>query len=266
MKKIKVNDVELAYRDEGRDEGAQRPVVFLHAFTLSQRMWDEQVAALAPQFRVITLDWRGFGGSGFGEREVTMETFADDLAALLDALQVERATVCGLSMGGYAAFAFYRRHAARVASLILADTKAGADGDEARRARYEMAAAVRRDGVSSLPDQVLGKWLAPETLETRPRVAEQVRAMITGNEAEAVARAQEAMARRADSTPVLGSISCPALVIVGDKDTLTPPSEAEKIAAGVPGARLVTVPAAGHLSNLENPAPFNRALLDFLGS
>jgi 3-oxoadipate enol-lactonase len=262
MKKIKVNDVELAYRDEG----AGNAVVLLHAFALSQRMWDEQVAALAPRVRVITFDWRGFGGSGFGERPVTMETFADDLAGLLDALQVERATICGLSMGGYAAFAFYRRHAARVAALILADTKAGADTDEARRARYEMAAAVRRDGVSSLPGQVLGKWLAPETLEARPHVAEKVRAMIVGNEAEAVARAQEAMAARADSTPVLGNISCPALVIVGEKDALTPPGEAEKIAAGIGGARLVTIPAAGHLSNLENPAPFNRALLEFLGS
>jgi 3-oxoadipate enol-lactonase len=261
MKKIKVNDVELAYRDEG----AGRPVVFLHAFALSQRMWDEQVAALAPHFRAVTLDWRGFGGSSFGERAVTMETFADDLAGLLDALEIERATVCGLSMGGYAAFAFYRRHASRVAALVLADTKAGADTDEARRTRHEMAAAVRREGVASLPDQVLGKWLAPETLEARPHVVERLRAMITGNEAEAVARAQEAMAARADSTPVLASVSCPALVIVGEQDSLTPPAEAEKIAAGIRGARLVTVPAAGHLSNLENPAPFNRALLEFLG-
>jgi 3-oxoadipate enol-lactonase len=260
MKKIKVNDVELAYRDEG----SGHPIVFLHAFPVTQRMWDGQLAALAPAYRVITFDWRGFGESALGERAASMDIFADDLAGLMGALQIERAAVCGLSMGGYAALAFYRKYAARVAALILADTRAGADAEEAKRARYEISDQVLREGLSKLPDQLLPKLLAPDTPTLQPQVAEQVRAMIVNNQAEGVVRAQAAMAERTDSAPLFDKINCPTLVIVGEKDTLTPPSEAEKMRVGIPGAQLKIIPAAGHLSNLERPDAFNQTLSEFL--
>lgn len=129
MKKIKVNDVELAYRDEGTG----KPVVFLHAFPLNQTMWDKQVAEFASSHRVITLDWRGFGESGLNSTPSSLSVFADDLAELLNVLGIEKATICGLSMGGYAAFAFYRKFAERVNALILCDTRATADTEEGKQ-------------------------------------------------------------------------------------------------------------------------------------
>lgn len=260
MKKIQVRDVELAYRDEG----AGRTIVFLHGFALTQRAWDEQLAALALKYRVITLDWRGFGESTVGNRPPSIEAFADDLAGLLDALKIDRATICGLSMGGYAAFAFYCKFADRVESLILADTRAGVDAEAAKRTRYEMAATVRREGLAAMPDQVLPKWVAPSTLETRPQVVARVRSMIVNNQPEGVARAQEAMAERADSIPLLPNIRCRTLVIVGAEDALTPLNEARLMSDSIPGARLEVIPDAGHLSNLEQPTAFNRAVAEFL--
>lgn len=260
MKKIKVNDVDLAYRDEGAGEA----IVFLHAFALTQRMWDEQVEAFATKCRVITFDWRGFGESTLGEQNTSMDVFADDLAGLLDALQIECATICGLSMGGYAAFAFYRKYGSRVASLILADTRAGNDTEEAKLARYKMAERVRREGLSFLPDEVLSKWLAPSTISNRPRVVEQVRSMIINNQPAGVVSAQTAMAERLDSTPLLAQIRCPTLVIVGEQDSLTPLSEAEKICTAIPAAHLKVINDSGHLSNIEQPEFFNQAIVAFL--
>lgn len=142
MKKIKVNDVEVAYRDEGPGQ----PIVFLHAFPLDQSMWDEQFTEFASNHRVITLDWRGFGKSDMSSIHSSMPVFADDLAGLLNFLAIEKATICGLSMGGYAAFAFYRNYAERVNAVILCDTRAAADNDEGKRGRYEMAELARTNG------------------------------------------------------------------------------------------------------------------------
>jgi len=260
MKRIKINDVELACRDEGWGV----PVVLLHAFPLDQRMWDEQVAAFAARHRVVTFDWRGFGRSTLGETASTMEVFADDVAGLLDALEIERAVICGLSMGGYAAFAFYRKYAERVAALILADTRPGPDTDEGKRGRYEMAELARCSGASALVEKMIPKLLGATTQQTKPHIVERVRAMIESNNAEGIARALHGMAERADSTELLAQINCPTLVIVGSEDGLTSPSEAEKMSQGISGARLVTIAGAGHLSNLEQPDEFNRAVSDFL--
>ena len=131
--------MEICYRDEGKGQ----PLVFLHAFPLDQSMWDDQVSHFATGYRVITLDWRGFGKSSLGEGPSTMAAFASDLAGLLDSLKIERATICGLSMGGYAAMAFLREHGHRVQALVLADTRATADTDEARQNRLKMAALAR---------------------------------------------------------------------------------------------------------------------------
>jgi pimeloyl-ACP methyl ester carboxylesterase len=259
MKRIRVNGVELAYRDEGKGE----PLVFLHAFPLNQEMWDEQMAAFAPEYRVVSFDWRGFGESAVGDGTSTMEVLADDLAGLLDGLSIKRATICGLSMGGYSAFAFYRKYADRVASLILADTRAGTDTEEGRRGRYEMAELVRQSGPSALLEKMIPRLLGTTTQQTKPRVVDRVREMIEANRPEGIAAALIGMAERADSTELLGQISCPALVLAGSKDALTPPSEAQRMSEAMQ-AQLKVIQAAGHLSNLEQSAEFNRAMGGFL--
>lgn len=260
MNKIAVNGVQLAYRDVGAGE----PIVFLHAFPLNQTMWDEQVAALSRNYRVITFDWRGFGSSEAGEVEVTMNVFADDLAALLDGLQIERATICGLSMGGYAAFAFYRKYAHRVKALILADTRASADTEEGKQGRYEMAELVRKSGAAALVEPMTPKLLGATSLQNNPALVERVQSMIRGAQAEGVARALQGMAQREEATDLLAQITCPTLIIVGNEDKLTPPSDAEKMSQTIPDAQLEVIATAGHLSNLEQSETFSRLVAAFL--
>lgn len=260
MNKITAGGVQLAYHDMGAGE----PIVFLHAFPLNQTMWNEQVAALSRNYRVITFDWRGFGASDAGETEVTMNVFADDLAALLDELQIERAIICGLSMGGYAAFAFYRQYAHRVKALILADTRASADTEEGKKGRYEMAELARQSGAAALVESMTPKLLGVTSLQNKPTLVERVQQMIRAAQSEGVARALLGMAQRDDATNLLAHITCPTLIIVGSEDKLTPPSDAEKMSQMIPHARLEVIATAGHLSNLEQSETFNRLVADFL--
>jgi 3-oxoadipate enol-lactonase len=260
MKKIKVNDVELAYRDEG----SGKPLVFLHAFPLNQTMWDEQVAEFASSHRVITFDWRGFGESGMSSTQSSMPVFADDLAELLNLLEIENATICGLSMGGYAAFAFYRKYAERVNGLILCDTRATADNDEGKRGRYEMAELARIKGASAIGEKMIPKLIGETTLKNHPNVADRIRSMIEAAHPEGIAQALIGMAQRENSTDLLPQISCPTLIVVGAQDKLTPPPDAENLARSITASSLDVINNAGHLSNLEQPASFNQAIGKFL--
>ena len=260
MNKVKVNDVELAFRDEGKGS----PVVFLHAFPLNQSMWDEQLAEFSGTHRIITFDWRGFGDSSLGVSDSTMPQFADDLAGLLDRLGIGSATICGLSMGGYAAFAFCRKYPARVNALILCDTRAVTDTEEGKRARFETADLARSQGASAIAELMIPKLLGETTLNTRPQIAERVRTMIETANPEGIARALIGMAGRDDSTDLLAKINCPTLVVVGEEDTLTSPSESEKMSAAIRGSQLAVISKAGHLANLESATDFNRIVGDFL--
>jgi pimeloyl-ACP methyl ester carboxylesterase len=259
MNTAAINGIEMAYHDEGDGQA----LLLVHAFPLSSAMWVRQIAALAPRCRVLAPDLRGFGETARGGAATGLDQMADDLAALLDHLAIERATVAGLSMGGYITFALWRRHRARIAGLILADTRAGADSAEAKQAREENARLVEGAGPSPLADQMLPKLLAPSA--TTP-VCDEVRGIIVNNDRAGVAAALRAMAARPDSTPLLSAIDVPTLVVVGSEDALTPPKEAHLLHDGIAGSRLVEIPGAGHLSNMENPEVFNNALAEFLMS
>lgn len=260
MKKLKINNVELAYRDEG----AGQAIVFLHAFPLNQSMWENQVAEFQSTNRVITFDWRGFGASDLGSKNHGLTDFADDLAGLLDQLKIQSATICGLSMGGYSAFAFYRKYANRVKALILCDTRATADTDEGKAARYEMAELARQRGASALVEPMIAKLLGETTLKSRPQVVEQVKEMIEAAHPEGIAQALIGMAERPDSTELLAKVTCPTLVIVGEEDKLTPPSDAEKMHQAIASSQLQVISKAGHLPNLEEPSDFNQTIRSFL--
>jgi pimeloyl-ACP methyl ester carboxylesterase len=260
--KKKIGGIELAWEEAGRG----LPVVLLHAFPVNRRMWAPQREPLAARYRVITPDFRGHGESGLPEEDSTMERLAEDVRGLLDEMKLERVVLGGLSMGGYAAFAFLRRHADRVAALILADTRAGADTEDGKKARYDNAALAEKEGAAAIAERLLPKLLGASTHASQPGLVASVREMILTTPPAGIARALRGMAARPDSTPLLGSIRMPTLVLVGEEDTLTPPAESAAMARAIPGATLVKLPAAGHLSNLEQPAAFTRALEDFLGS
>jgi pimeloyl-ACP methyl ester carboxylesterase len=258
MPKASVNGTELHYRDSGTSKDV---VLLLHAFPLHSGMWSRQIAALSGRHRVIAPDYRGLGKSAVPPEASTMELLAQDVRALLQHLRVERAAVAGLSMGGYLAFELYRQAPALFRGLALCDTKAGADTDEGKANREQFAKTTIERGLSWVADELVPKLLRPQP---DPAVMKEVRSLISEGTPAGVAAAQRGMARRPDSTPTLATISCPTLVIVGAEDTLTPPAESEKLAKAVKGAKLVKVPKAGHLANLENPEAFNAALTAFV--
>jgi pimeloyl-ACP methyl ester carboxylesterase len=252
----------LAY--DVRGEGPA--VLFLHAFPLSLGMWEGEALALQATHRVIRFDCRGFGASPPGDGLLTMERIADDAAALLDHLGVGRAVVCGLSMGGYAAFAMVRRHADRLRGLVLADTRAGADSEEGRQARASLAERVGREGAAAAAEAFLPKLLGETTHRERPDVVARVRADILRASPRGIRDALAGLAARADSTSTLREVRVPALVVCGVEDVLTPVSEARAMAEAIPGSRLDLLAGAGHLANLEAPAAFQGSLLGFLAS
>jgi 3-oxoadipate enol-lactonase len=257
----------ISGREIGYDDvGDGPPLLLLHAFPLSRRMWAPQIAALSGRMRCIAPDTRGFGESA-AEPPFTMDRYADDAIELLDALGVsERVAVCGLSMGGYVSFALWHRHADRVRALVLADTRATADTPEGKRKRAAMIELARSRGAAAVAEQQAPALLSKRTAERCPELLDTVRTMITAQSPEAIVGASEAMMHRPDSTPTLGTITVPTLIIVGSDDTVTPPSDAETMHRAIPGSRLERIPNAGHLSNLERPAAFNAVLAEFLDS
>ena len=244
--------------------GSGPALLLLHAFPLGLSMWDAQAEALSTTHRVVRFDARGFGGSAVGEGPLTMERIADDGALLLDHLGIEKAVVGGCSMGGYAAFAFVRRHPQRLAGLVLQDTRAGADAAEAKANRATLAAKVLAEGAAAAAEALLPKLVGETTHRERPDLVSGLRERILAATPQGIANALHGLAARADSRETLPSIAAPTLVLVGAEDVLTPPSEAATMAAAIPRARLDVIPGAGHLANLENPAAVNAALRAFL--
>jgi pimeloyl-ACP methyl ester carboxylesterase len=245
-------------------EGTGPAILFLHAFPLNLRMWDAQARALLPTHQVVRFDARGFGETPPGDGLLTMERIADDAIALLDHLGISKATVCGLSMGGYATFALVRRHPERVKALVLADTRTAADSPDAKRSRSTQADTVRKQGPSGIVDGFLQKAVGDTTRKERPEVVARVREMILAAPTRGIVDALAGLAARADSGPTLREIKVPALVVCGTEDALTPVADSEAIHHGIPGSRLDLIPRSGHLSALEDPGAFNRALLEFL--
>jgi pimeloyl-ACP methyl ester carboxylesterase len=248
---------------DARGEG--RTLVLLHAFPLGMFMWDAQTEALAGSYRVVRFDARGFGGSDPAAGSLTMERIADDALALMDLLGIDRAVVGGCSMGGYAALAFARRHPHRLSGLVLQDTKAAPDSDDAKAGRAALAARVLEEGPAAAAEAFLPKLLGATTQRERPALAEELRARILATPASAIAAALHGLAARDDSRPTLATLRVPVLVLVGEEDVIAPPAEAEAMARAIARARLERIPRAGHLANLESPAAVNAALRSFLG-
>jgi pimeloyl-ACP methyl ester carboxylesterase len=255
----------IAYDDTHPDRTSVTPLVLLHAFPLDRGMWRPQLAALREVTRVIAPDLPGFGESSPAP-EFTIEGAADAVAELLAELKVPRAVVCGLSMGGYVALALARRHADRLAGLILADTRAGIDDSQAKAARDKSITAVREQGSAALFDTMLPTVLSEQTRSSKPEVVEHLKSIAARQRAEDVAAALAAMRDRPDANAGLKDIAVPALVIVGELDTVTPGLSAANLAAQIRGSKLVHIPGAGHLSNVENPDAFNAAVRTFLAA
>ena len=256
----------LAYFDSAPGDKSAHILVLIHAFPLGAGMWEGQQKALLPGWRLIAPDLRGFGGSTIGQPDdsPSIDDYAVDVVDLLNELQITSAVIGGCSMGGYAALAVVRRAPGLVRALILIDSKAGADTPEGRANRRGMLAMLDREGPSGVARDMMPKLLGKTTLTERPDVEAIVRRLVKQQDASALRGGIYRMMARPDSSDVIQSLNVPTLIIVGEEDTLTPPEEAQKMAALSSKAELVLMTRTGHLPNLEQPQTFNDALNAFL--
>lgn len=261
-----VGERAIAYYDSAPGAATAKALVLVHAFPLSGSMWEPQFGDIPSGWRFIAPDMRGFGGSTLEPvpESPTMDDYARDVVDLVSELGIQSPVVGGCSLGGFVTFAVLRRAAKTVRGLILAGTRTGADNSQGRANRRTMLAVLDREGPSGVARELLPKLLGKSTLEHSPTIESTLRRSIKQQSADAIRAAVLRMMERPDSTSTLEGVSVPALVIVGEEDILTPPAEAERIAACLANAELVVIPHAGHLANLEQPALFNEAVSRFL--
>jgi 3-oxoadipate enol-lactonase len=256
--------LETARGSVGYEEaGAGQPVLLLHGFPHDRSLWSAQLAAPPARTRLIALDLPGFGESAAAEVP-SLDHWADWTVAALDALDIPRAVIGGLSMGGYLALAIWRRHPDRVQGLVLADTKAGADSLEVQDKRVAMQATALKEGPAAIAAAMLPGMVGKTTRATRPRAVELLDEMMQRASVGAIHDALDAMRTRADSTPTLATITVPTLIVCGDEDVLTPVKESEAMHAAIADAQLAVIPGAGHASCVEHPAAFNALLASFM--
>lgn len=244
--------------------GSGFPVVLLHPFPANHHFWGGCIPYLQDRYRLILPDLRAHGDSSPGTGAATMEKHARDVAALCDHLQIAKAAFVGISIGGYVLFEFWRQSRERVSALVLADTRAEADSEEAREGREKSIEQVQERGPGPLIDALILKLLGESTLRNRPDIADSARALMSRMTAEGFKAALEGLAARPDSVPTLRSISVPVLIVSGEEDLLTPRSEAELMAQRIPGSRLEIVSRAGHYAAFEQPEMFGRLLRKWL--
>jgi pimeloyl-ACP methyl ester carboxylesterase len=258
---VTANGITVGYDDVGEGD----PLVLVHGHPFDRSMWAPQVAEFARTgWRVITADLRGYGETAVVAGITPLETFARDIAALLDCLEVHRVALGGLSMGGQIVLEFYRLFPDRVRGLVLADTFAQAETEDGKKVRNDLADRLLREGMGGYAAQVLPKMVAPYNVQALPAVAEHVLAMMCGTPPEGAAAALRGRAERPDYTELLASIYVPTLVVVGQDDEFTPGGDAEFMYQRIPDAILAVVEGAAHMPNMERPAEFNQALNQFL--
>lgn len=260
--RIKSGDAEIVYWTLG--DGP--PVLLLHPFPVHHEFWLPVAEALATRYRIILTDLRGHGESDVGEGPATVEKHAADIAHVLDDAQLGRLPLVGVSIGGYAIFEFWREHRGRVAALGLCNTKAPADGPEARAGRLQAANDVLERGTEAFFESMIAKVMAKTTREMRPDLVDGALRMMRKMSAEDVAQVQRGMAARPDSVETLKSINVPTLLITGDEDLLTGVNEAELMRQHISGSQLRVIPKAGHYSPWEQPEQVSKLLRQFLDS
>jgi 3-oxoadipate enol-lactonase len=261
MPTIDLNGVKIHYRERG--EQNSNVLVLLHGFPLDSRMWNAPMEALSNRWRMIAPDFRGFGESG-GTGPFTIEQLADDVHALVERLRPGKIVLAGLSMGGYVALAHVRKYQATLRGLILLDTKAEADTPEGKAGRDKMIAMVKEKGNKPIADAMLTKLIPEEAVKNRPQLVRELRQMMESTRPETIAHALAAMRDRPDQTEVLGRIVVPTLLIVGEKDGITPPDVMGTMQKKIPRSQMKVITSSGHMSPMEQPGQVNAAMEQFL--
>lgn len=261
---LTVNNHTVSYTDEGPDNA---PVIILiHGFPFNKSMWNRQVDMLIETYRVIAYDVRGHGNSNTGTDDFSIELFVNDLLGLMDVLKIEKAMLCGLSMGGYIALNAVENFPKRFGALILCDTNCAADTPEAREKRMKTIESIQEKGLEQYADESLKNLFAPESFVTNKEKIEVIKDMIMETSVQSISRTLFALSRRKETCTRLAGIRIPVLIVVGKEDKITPPDAARLMQKNIKGSILNIIEHAGHLSNIENSYDFNSQLIKFVSS
>jgi pimeloyl-ACP methyl ester carboxylesterase len=260
---IPVSDFHLSYDEAG--EGVV-PIIFLHGFPFDKNMWQGQLDFLKDSYRIILCDIRGFGKSTDEKSTLSMDLFADDLIAFMDALNIEKAVVCGLSMGGFISLNAIERFPERFVGLILCDTQCIADSPEVKAKRYKTIDEINANGASGFNERFIKSVFSKHSLENKKGLVDQLSAVVFANNDHIIKQGLTALAERAETCSSLGRISTPTMILCGREDTVTPLMQSIHMRASIEGALLHVIDQAGHVSNLEQPDEFNDHLRSFLKS
>jgi pimeloyl-ACP methyl ester carboxylesterase len=259
---IKVNGLNVNYVDEGKKDSPV--IIFVHGFPFNKWMWQKQIEVFKKDYRVIAYDIRGFGNTEKGNVHFSVQLFAFDLIGLMDALHIEKAVLCGLSMGGYIALSAMENFQHRFSKLILCDTKCAGDDAAAKENRMKTIDSIKKDGKEKYAEESLWKLFSQSSFVSNQGAIEQVREMILATPEEVLFQTLLALAERHDNCSLLSTTNLPVLIIVGEDDKLTPPEVARQMDKKIPDSDMFIVENAGHLSPMEQPEEFNRLLKPFL--
>jgi pimeloyl-ACP methyl ester carboxylesterase len=258
---IAVNNFDLSYDDVG--EG-NVPIIFLHGYPFNKSMWQGQIDFLKSSNRVIACDIRGFGKSTDEESSLSIDLFAEDLIQFLDQLSIEKAIVCGLSMGGFITLNAHQQFSDRFEALIFADTQCIADTTEVKEKRYKTISEIEVDGVTNFNEGFIKKVFHKDSITSKKELVEELRSVVFANSEHIIKQGLVALAERSETCSSLDKINIPILIICGREDEVTPLTESQSMKKSIKGATLQIIENAGHVSNLEQPKEFNNHLLDFL--
>jgi len=262
--KIFVNNLVVSYTDEGSDDA---PVlIFIHGFPLNKSMWDKQIEALKDNYRVIAYDIRGHGDSDAGNEEFSIELFVSDLLSLMDVLKIDKASLCGLSMGGYIALNAIENHPERFDALVLSDTNCIADPPKVKQKRLDTIESIKAFGVEKYVDDSIVNLFAPESFTTHKKAISDVKDMILNTCVQSLSKTLLALSLRKATCNKLPEITIPVLFLVGEEDKITPPEASELMHQKIKKSTMHIISHAGHLSNLENPDEFNEQLKSFFAT
>ena len=258
---IPVNNFHLSYDDVG--EG-NIPIIFLHGYPFDKTMWQGQLDFLKSSNRIIACDIRGFGKSTDEESHLSIDLFSEDLIAFMDKLSINKAIVCGLSMGGFIALNALKRFPNRFEALILCDTQCIADTVEVKEKRYKIIDDIDANGVIDFNEGFIKSVFHKDSLRDKIELVEQLRGVVFANSQHIITMGLIALAERSETCSTLNDITIPTLIICGREDEVTPLVQSEFMNSTIKGSILRIINHAGHVSNLEQPIEFNKQLLDFL--
>ena len=256
--KAKTNDINLGYSVEGTGPW----VVMSHSLACDRSMWEEQAQRLKSRYRVLRFDTRGHGASDAPQGAYTLDMLATDLLGLLDTLAVDSAHFIGLSMGGMIGMTFALKYPERLRSLILCDTSSRIPPEAGTVWEGRIKTAAEQ-GMEPLVEPTLQRWFTEPFYQSNKPMMVRVAQMIRSTPPSGYIGCCKAISKL-NLTDQLGAIKCPVQIIVGEQDVGTPVAMSRTINDAIPGSELVVIPSASHLSNLEQPAAFNRAITGFL--